>query len=77
MAATSLNIQVDIPKGNSLKLEDLRHQASLYAQSIINQAKSAKRDNNTSSLLSLRGVLKTDKADEELLDEYFKEKYGL
>ena len=77
MAATSLNIQVDIPKGNNLNLEDLRHQVSLYAQSIINQAKSAKRDNNTSSLLSLRGVLKTDKADEELLDEYFKEKYGL
>ena len=77
MAATSLNIQVDIPKGNSLNLEDLRHQVSLYALSIINQAKSAKRDNSTSSLLSLRGVLKTDKADEKLLDEYFKEKYGL
>lgn len=77
MAATSLNIQVDIPKGSSLNLEDLRHQVSLYALSIINQAKSAKRDNSTSSLLSLRGILKTDKADEELLDEYFKEKYGL
>lgn len=77
MAATSLNIQVDIPKGNRLNLEDLRHQVSLYAQFIINQAKSVKKDKSTSSLLSLRGVLKTDKTDEELLDEYFKEKYGL
>ncbi len=77
MATTSLNIQVDIPKGKTLDLEDLKRQVSLYAQSIVNRAKPVKKDDNISSLLALRGVLKTDKTDKQLLDEYFKEKYGL
>lgn len=77
MAATSLNIQVDIPKGNRMDLEDLKHQVSLYAQFIINQAKPVKKDKNAASLLSLRGILKTNKTDGELLEGYVKEKYGL
>ena len=77
MAATSINIQVDIPRGNQLSLEELKRQLSLYAQFVINQAKPIKKENTSSSLLSLRGILKTNKTDEELLDEYFKEKYGL
>lgn len=39
---------------------------------------SLKRETESlSSLLSLRRILTTDKTDKELLDEYFKEKYGL
>lgn len=76
MAATLLNIQVDIPKGQKLNLDDLQHQVSLYAQFIINQGNIKKYKNHT-SLLSLRGILKTNKTDKELLDDYFKEKYGI
>lgn len=77
MAATSISIQVDIPRGQKLNLDELRHQVSLYAQFIINQGKRKSGKKDHTSLLSLRGILKTDKTDKELMDEYFKEKYGL
>jgi hypothetical protein len=77
MAATSINIQVDIPRGYQLSLEELKRQLALYAQFVINQAKPVRKEKTASSLLSLRGILKTNKTDAELLDEYFKEKYGL
>lgn len=77
MPAASLNIKVDLPKGYRFNLEDLKHQVSLYAQFVVNQSKSKVKSKTSSSLLSLRGVLKTSKSDNELLDEYLQEKYGL
>lgn len=77
MPATSFNIKVDLPKGYRFNLEDLKHQVSLYAQFVVNQSQSKAKSKTPSSLLSLRGVLKTAKTDKELLDGYFQEKYGL
>lgn len=77
MPATSLNIKVDLPKGYRFNLEDLEHQVSLYAQFVVNQSKPNVKSKTPSSLLSLRGLLKTSKSDKELLDEYFQKKYGL
>lgn len=77
MPATSLNIKVDLPKGYRFNLEDLEHQVSLYAQFVVNQSKPKVKSKTPSSLLTLRGLLKTSKSDKELLDEYFQKKYGL
>lgn len=77
MAATCISIRVDIPKGNKVSMDELRQQVSMYAQFIVNQARPAKKAGNVSSILSLRGILKTQKTDGELLGEYFKDKYGL
>lgn len=68
MAATSISIWVDIPEGNKVSMDELKHQVSMYAQFIVNQAKPAKKAGNASSVLSLRGILKTPKTDRELLD---------
>jgi hypothetical protein len=77
MSTTSINIQVDIPKGSQFSIEELKHRLSVYAQAILRQSKTTSAKEDNIPFLSLRGVLKTDKTDDELLDEYFKEKYKI
>ena len=77
MSTTSINIQVDIPKGSQFNIEELKHRLSVYAQAMLRQGKTASTKEDDIPFLSLRGVLKTDKTDDELLDEYFKKKYKI
>ncbi len=77
MAATSINIRVNIPRGKKINLDAIKHQVSLYAQFIINQMETHSQKNADDTLISMRGILKTDKTDKQLIDEYLSEKYKL
>lgn len=65
--------------GYRLNLEDIKKKVSLYAQFVVNKEaeKEATCSTSTSPVLALRGVLKTNKTDKELLDDYFRDRYGL
>lgn len=75
MAAKTLNINVNIPYSKHVDMESLRSKLTVYAQILIDGSlpKAGKRE----PLSSLRGVLKTNSTDEELMASYGKAKYGL
>lgn len=80
MPATTLNINVDIPKGR-INMEKLQQQVTLYAQFVINNIaqKQVKQKNGIKHFSALKGVLKNDSrmTDTQLLDEYLSEKYKI
>lgn len=80
MPATTLNINVDIPKGR-INMEKLQQQVTLYAQFVINNIaqKQVKQKNGIKHFSELKGVLKNDSrmTDTQLLDEYLSEKYKI
>lgn len=80
MPATTLNINVDVPKGK-INIEKLQQQVTLYAQFIVNNItlRNKERSNNLKHFSELKGILKhnSGKTDKQLLDEYLTEKYGV
>lgn len=80
MPATTLNINVDIPKGK-INVEKLQRQVTLYAQFMVNSIMQSKRHNSAAlkHFSELKGALKHESglSDEQLLNEYLSEKYGI
>lgn len=80
MAATTLNINVEIPKGK-INMKQLQQQVTLYAQFIVNHIaqRQGAHTNSIKHFSELKGILKNNSGmtDWQLLDEYLNEKYGV
>lgn len=70
MEAT-INIPVRVPKSYNLAL--LQQQLTAYAQQLVASAKPKRRYRHE----ALCGILKSDATQEELVEEYLKEKYDI
>ncbi len=80
MPTTAIQVPIDIPATGNYNLEELQRQLKAYAQQLI--SKYATKNESVSrqyhhSLSSLRGLGQTTVSEEELIDEYLSEKYGI
>lgn len=71
MEATSINVSVRVPK--SYRLDLLQQQLTAYAQQLVATAKPKRRYRHE----VLCGIFSSDATQEELVEEYLKEKYSL
>ena len=69
MAARTINIPVTVPKSYHLDL--LQEQLTAYAQQLIARAKRKRHYRHE----SLCGIFSSESSQEELLEDYLKEKY--
>lgn len=75
---TTINISLDVPQ--SYQLDTLKQELTEYAKKLVAKAKpkaKAKAEKQHYAFETLRGFAETDASDEELLDEYLEEKYGI
>lgn len=73
---TTINISLDVPK--SYQLDTLKQELTEYAKKLVAKAKpKAKAEKQHYAFEALRGFAQTDATDEELLDEYLEDKYGI
>ncbi len=70
-----INISLDVPP--TYHLETLRQELTEYAKKLVAKAKPQTKTKKQYAFESLRGFAKTDLSDEELLEGYFKDKYGI
>ena len=74
MQAT-INISLDVPQ--TYHLDTLKQELTEYAKKLVAKAKPKAKVNKHYAFESLRGFAKTDLTDEELLEGYFNDKYGI
>ena len=73
---TTINISLDVPQ--SYQLDTLKQELTEYAKKLVAKAKpKAKAEKQHYAIEALRGFAQTDATDEELLDEYLEDKYGI
>ena len=75
---TTINISLDVPQ--SYQLDTLKQELTEYAKKLVAKAKlkaKAKAEKQHYAFEALRGFAQTDASDEELLDEYLEDKYGI
>ncbi len=71
---TTINISLDVPQ--TYQLETLKQELTEYAKKLVAKAK-PKAEKQHYAFEALRGFAQTDASDEELLDEYLEDKYGI
>lgn len=78
MQTTAINISIDVPIGN-YNLNELQHKLKAYAMQLIRKSEKqqAEKSGHCHSLSSLRGIGEHHVTEEQLLDEYLSEKYGI
>ena len=69
---TTINISLDVPQ--SYQLDTLKQELTEYAKKLVAKAKVARRQYAHDALC---GIMKTDKSDKELIEEYLKEKFQI
>ena len=75
---TTINISLDVPL--SYQLDRLKQELTEHAKRSVAKAKpkaKAKAEKQHYAFEALRGFAQTDASDEELLDEYLEDKYGI
>lgn len=73
---TTINISLDVPQ--SYQLDTLKQELTEYAKKLVANAKpKAKAERKHYAHDAICGIMKTDKTDTELIEEYLKEKYQI
>ena len=75
MEARTINVSVNVPK--SYRLDLLQQQLTAYAQKLIAQAKPKAKRKQHYRHEALCGIFKSEATEEQLVEEYLKEKYNL
>ena len=75
MEARTINVSVRIPK--SYRVDLLQQQLTAYAQQLIDAAKPAKKAKRQYRHEALCGIFSSGASEEELIEEYLKNKYEL
>lgn len=74
----ALNIQIEIPNMNVYDLEELKHKLTVYAKSLISSSNNQTREKEkTYKHERLAGIFTNEKTENELKDDYIKQKYGI
>ena len=72
MQTQTINIPIMVPQ--SYPVDELKRRLTDYARFIISQPTKAKRNYRHESLC---GIFKSSSTEEELIEEYLEDKYGL
>jgi hypothetical protein len=75
MESRTINIHVNVPR--SYRIDLLEHQLTTYAEQLIAQAKSAKKGKRHYRHEALCGIFSSGATEDDLLEDYLKEKYEL
>ena len=75
MEAITINVHVNVPRSYSIDL--LERQLTSYAEQLIAQAKPARKSNRQHRHEALCGIFSSDASQEELIEDYLKDKYQL
>lgn len=73
MEARTINVHVNVPR--SYRLDLLEQQLTAYAEQLIAQAKPSKKARHRHEALC--GIFSSDASQEELIEDYLKDKYQL
>ena len=75
MEARTINVHVSVPR--SYRIDLLERQLTTYAEQLIAQAKSAKKGKRQHRHEALCGIFTSGASEEELVEDYLKDKYQL
>ncbi len=75
MEARTINVRVSVPR--SYRLDLLERQLTSYAEHLIAQAKLARKSKRQHRHEALCGIFRSGASEEELVEDYMKEKYSL
>lgn len=75
METRTISVHVNVPR--SYRIDLLERQLTTYAEKLIAQATSAKKGKHHYRHEALCGIFSSGATEEELLEDYLKEKYEL
>ena len=75
MEARTINVHVSVPR--SYRIDLLERQLTTYAEQLIAQAKSARKSKRQHRHEALCGIFSSEASEEELIEDYLKDKYQL
>ena len=75
MEARTINVAVNVPKSYSVDL--LQQQLTTYAQQLIASARPIKKAKHHYRHESLCGIFTSDATEEQLIEDYLKEKFNV
>ena len=75
MEARTINVHVSVPR--SYRIDLLERQLTSYAEQLIAQAKSARKGKRQHRHEALCGIFNSEALEEELVEDYLKDKYEL
>ena len=75
MEVRTINVHVSVPR--SYRIELLERQLTSYAEQLIAQAKPAKKSKRQHRHEALCGIFSSDASEDELVEDYLKDKYQL
>ena len=75
MEARTINIHVNVP--HSYRIDLLERQLTSYAEQLIAQAKPARKSKRQYRHEALCGIFSSGASEEELVEDYLKDKYQL
>ena len=75
MEARTINVHVSVPR--SYRIDLLERQLTSYAEQLIAQAKPSRKGKRQHSHEALCGIFSSDASEEELVEDYLKDKYQL
>ena len=75
MEARTINVHVNVP--SSYRIDLLERQLTSYAEQLIAQAKPARKGKRHHRHEALCGIFSSGAAEEELVEDYLKDKYQL
>ena len=75
MEARTINVHVSVPR--SYRIDLLERQLTTYAEQLIAQAKSARKSKRQHRHEARCGIFSSEASEEELVEDYLKDKYQL
>ena len=75
MEVRTINVHVSVPR--SYRIELLERQLTSYAEQLIAQAKPAKKSKRQHRHEALCGIFSSAESEDELVEDYLKDKYQL
>ena len=75
MEARTINVHVSVPR--SYRIDLLERQLTSYAEQLIAQAKPARKSRRQHRHEALYGIFSSGASEEELVEDYLKDKYQL
>ena len=75
MEARTINVHVNVPR--SYRIDLLERQLTSYAEQLIAQAKPARKSKRQHRHEALCGIFNSGASEEELVEDYLKDKYQL
>ena len=75
MEVRTINVHVSVPR--SYRIELLERQLTSYAEQLIAQAKPAKKSKRQHRHEALCGIFSSGATEEDLVEDYLKDKYQL